>query len=111
MATWDQGGGCACGIRKVCDCKIDYRKKQVTVKEEGWLQRQFDYVNLSEAEEEINNLGHDIEYLKREQKRISKALKDKQKELLATKAKVRKYRRICSKNDDYYYRKQHNDAV
>ena len=20
MATWDQGGGCACGVRKVCDC-------------------------------------------------------------------------------------------
>jgi len=21
MATWDQGGGCSCGLQKVCDCK------------------------------------------------------------------------------------------
>lgn len=21
MATWDQGGGCPCGVMKVCDCK------------------------------------------------------------------------------------------
>lgn len=21
MANWDQGGGCACGVNKVCDCK------------------------------------------------------------------------------------------
>ena len=23
MAKYDHGGGCACGLEKVCDCKID----------------------------------------------------------------------------------------
>ena len=30
MASWDQGGGCACGLNKVCDCNFsDYKNTPI----------------------------------------------------------------------------------
>ena len=44
MATWDFGGGCPCGVSKICDCM------------RSWSQEKKDNYRLKELEIEINSL-------------------------------------------------------
>jgi hypothetical protein len=51
MARYDQGGGCACGLEKVCDCfhslsqqeKDAYERKELETKLKQILERQKKY--------------------------------------------------------------------
>jgi hypothetical protein len=31
MAKYDQGGGCSCGLRKICDCEQDKGEEEMTM--------------------------------------------------------------------------------